>query len=484
MGGRGRDVIRTMLGRRIPLSKDATSRQVYETRRVLYLPDVPAADPIFQETAHAGIRSWLAVPLVIRDKCIGMLTLDSGESNHFTRRHIELAQSFADQVAIAFENARAYIEVTQRAEELETISRIGLAITAGLETRQVLQTLFEQCRQVAQIDSFHVALYDEVSGLVQFPLFYDRGQYRLITPRDIRVRPGLTGYIIRTQETLYLPDSTRLEPRVNVEVVRTGEPYTRSYVGVPLRLRGQVVGVISMQSYQPNAYTAEQIRMLQTVAIQAAITIEKSRLYDQAQLEIVSRRSAERSLREANERLQEQLKQNEQLQALLREQAIRDAVTGLFNRRYLEETLDRELARAERRDSPISIIMMDIDHFKVLNDEFGHKAGDLMLKAIGEMLRAQTRQADVACRYGGEEFVVVMADAKLEEAADRAEGLRASVESLRVSYEYRELRATVSVGVAAYPDHGNTTDIVLRAADAALYAAKAAGRNRVNVFIA
>jgi diguanylate cyclase (GGDEF)-like protein/PAS domain S-box-containing protein len=165
----------------------------------------------------------------------------------------------------------------------------------------------------------------------------------------------------------------------------------------------------------------------------------------------------------------------------LREMSIRDALTGLFNRRYLDETLERELARADREGRPVSVVMMDIDRFKEVNDAFGHRAGDAMLQRLGELLRTQTRLGDVACRYGGEEFVMVLPDMPLETACQRAEAWRVLVDGLRVAYGGVSLHVTLSMGVAAYPVSGRTADAVLTAADNALYTAKAGGRNRIAV---
>jgi diguanylate cyclase (GGDEF)-like protein len=479
VGGRGTTGSYAMVGRLIPLDEGNPARAVYTTRQARIFGDVQSAFEMFRSPPLDHARSWLGVPLVIRDDCIGMLALESVTPDQFTAHHAQLAAAFADQVAIALENSRAYTEIARQVEELETLHRIGLAISAGLDMHQLLRTLAEQCRQVVGIDGFYVALYDSDSKLIRFPLYYDRGGPQTIPPRDIRTDPGVTGYIIQNHQTLYLPDTLDLEPALSAEIMHAGEPYMRSYIGVPLSLRDQVVGVIAMQNSRPAAYTAEQIRLLETLAVQAAIAIENTRLYEQAQQELASRRQVERSLREANARLQAQLVANLALQAQLREQAIRDAVTGLFNRRYLEETLERELSRAARDSQPVSVIMMDIDRFKNLNDAHGHKAGDLMLRAIGDMLRNQTRQADVACRYGGEEFVIVLPGVSLPVAHRRAEQLRASVEELRLDYEHAMLMATVSVGVAVSPDHAVTSDDLLRVADLALYQAKERGRNRV-----
>jgi len=187
-------------------------------------------------------------------------------------------------------------------------------------------------------------------------------------------------------------------------------------------------------------------------------------------------------LAQANEHLQAKLVEIQNLQAQLREQAIRDPLTNLYNRRYMQEIFERELASAQRRKQTVAVIMMDIDRFKRLNDTHGHKAGDLMLQALGNLLQHETRDYDVACRYGGEEFVVVMPGATMETAQRRAEQFRSRFADVRLDYVGTVLQATVSVGVAIFPVHGETSDALLHAADQALYAAKSGGRNRVAVF--
>ena len=198
--------------------------------------------------------------------------------------------------------------------------------------------------------------------------------------------------------------------------------------------------------------------------------------------DITERKDVEKQLRHANRRLQSQLIEIGILQSQLREQAIRDPLTNLFNRRYLEETLDRELSRAAREKYSVCIMMLDIDHFKHVNDNYGHEAGDVMLKAIAGVLAGLSRRGDFACRYGGEEFVVVMTNISPEVAYARAESLRISLNSLRVSYGLHTLSATFSMGLASYPTNGETYESLLRAADKAMYAVKDGGRDHIRSF--
>jgi diguanylate cyclase (GGDEF)-like protein len=173
---------------------------------------------------------------------------------------------------------------------------------------------------------------------------------------------------------------------------------------------------------------------------------------------------------------------NLKLRIFLREQSIRDSLTGLFNRRYLDETLEREFNRAARMQRTVGIIMLDLDHFKRFNDTFGHEAGDTLLQKLGEFLKQHLRGGDIACRYGGEEFILILPEASLEHVQRRAEQIREEVKHLNIQYENAALTTlTLSLGIAIFPEHGETSQQVLSAADAALYTAKGSGRDRVVV---
>jgi diguanylate cyclase (GGDEF)-like protein len=173
---------------------------------------------------------------------------------------------------------------------------------------------------------------------------------------------------------------------------------------------------------------------------------------------------------------------NLRLRATLREQSTRDELTGVYNRRYMEESLDRELHRSVRAREPLGLIMVDLDHFKRFNDEFGHAVGDMVLRLIGDYLQSSIRAEDIACRYGGEEFTIILPRASLVDTQRRAEQLRAGVAALHPEQEGPSLpQITLSIGVAAHPIHGATRDGLLAAADGALYRAKLEGRDRVVV---
>ena len=173
---------------------------------------------------------------------------------------------------------------------------------------------------------------------------------------------------------------------------------------------------------------------------------------------------------------------NLNLRETLRNQSIRDALTGLYNRRYMEEAFERELRRAERAGRPLSVAMLDLDHFKRFNDTFGHAAGDLALRTVADQFKSKMRAGDVVCRYGGEEFVIIFVEMTLQNAIHRMEGFRESIKKLVIEYQGHSLgQLTVSVGIASFPEYGTSPEVLLKAADDALYRAKQNGRDRVIV---
>jgi diguanylate cyclase (GGDEF)-like protein len=173
---------------------------------------------------------------------------------------------------------------------------------------------------------------------------------------------------------------------------------------------------------------------------------------------------------------------NLRLRETLQQQSIRDPLTGLYNRRYLEEALEQAVCRARRDRSPIGAIILDIDHFKQFNDTFGHDAGDLVLQEVAQFLQSRIRGSDIACRYGGEEMTLILPGATLEETVQRAEVMCQELKYLSLRHGGQTLGAiTASFGVASFPQHAVTVATLLQAADAALYQAKWAGRDRVVV---
>lgn len=201
------------------------------------------------------------------------------------------------------------------------------------------------------------------------------------------------------------------------------------------------------------------------------------------QIDITERKQNEKLLEKANEQLRVDMKKIEQLKEELHEQAIHDPLTGLYNRRYLNETLAREITRVERENNSLSVIMSDIDHFKMINDTYGHPVGDKFLMEIASLMKKHTRDSDIVCRYGGEEFLLVFPGTALASAARRAEEIRQQCAEIIIQHEGIDLNVTMSLGVATYPTHGKEAEEIIIKADKALYQSKQSGRNRVTAWV-
>lgn len=185
---------------------------------------------------------------------------------------------------------------------------------------------------------------------------------------------------------------------------------------------------------------------------------------------------------ELEERVRQRTQELQETQEQLREQSIRDALTGLYNRHYLRERLDAEFSRALRKNHPIAFLLMDLDHFKEINDTYGHQAGDQALVAVSNVIASHTRQSDIACRYGGEEFMVIMPEVGLNDAMQRAEYFRKSIADLEIESSGKVIRLTISIGIAIFLTHATDSDAILSMADEAMYQAKQSGRNKIVVY--
>ncbi len=333
---------------------------------------------------------------------------------------------------------KSELELARRAEEFLVINRINTIITSGLDLDHVLKILHEQCSLVVPSDVFYVALYDEITDLIHLPLYFER-EYQTLSPRDVHKQPGITGHVIETKRTLYLPD-VRYQSSNIPSIIRMGGEPTRSYIGIPLVLRDKVIGVMSVQSYEPNAYTTNQIRMLEAVAMQAAIAIENARLYGEVQ------------------RL-----------------AIVDELTGVYNFRGLLELGRREVERARRFNRPLTALFFDIDGFRNFNNIYSHATGNIVLEAVAERCKSVLRSVDILARYGGDEFVILLPETDIPTALGIARRLREEVAATKVDTSHGELSVTISLGVAKLKENMNNIGLLIDHANRAEHRAKEKG---------
>jgi len=275
-----------------------------------------------------------------------------------------------------------------------------------------------------------------------------------------------------TQVTGYLPEEAiGQNPRILKSGLTPPETYRQMWdtLAAGQEWRGEFV------NRKKNGETFHELAMVSSITNSKGLVTH----YVAVKEDITGRKMAEAALVAANQKLQQQMDEIQALQASLREQAIRDPLTNLYNRRYLNEVLPRELARAGRERYPVSMALVDIDNFKQVNDLLGHNAGDLVLQLLAAQLVRESRMSDIVCRLGGDEYLVVLPNTSAEEALGFTERWQAVFRDTRIVIADTPVQVTVSFGVATFPDHGKTGDEIFEAADRAMYQAKAAGRDRV-----
>ncbi len=362
------------------------------------------------------------------------------------------------------ERKRAEEVLSKRSEQIATLNRVMRLLSSTLDLSKVLDMILHEIQQVIPYDSASVWQCRDNTLEIIAAHGFPNSEDLIGTTFNLSSKDNPNTKVIRSRSPLIEGDlsSTYKTPGEGAQP----RYKNRGWMGVPMIIGDRVTGMLAFDKNVPNFYTQEQSQFALAFAAQAAIAIENARLYSDAQKELVERIEAEDKL----------LK----LQKELEEQAIRDSLTGLYNRRFLDETLSRELSRAERDKYSVSVVMLDLDHFKMFNDTYGHDVGDMMLKQLGKLLSSQVRAGDIACRYGGEEFVVVMPKASLSVAKQRANDWRQKFATQVLIHQGEVLNATLSAGVAVFPLHGTSSEEIIRKADQAMYSAKAAGRNLVN----
>ena len=437
----------------IPLGKGLVSHLIRTRQPLLINQDYPRRSQelgVVRVPQAQGMdlpKSWLGVPMIVGDQVIGAIGVHNMDREHaFTENDVRFWTLLASTVGAAIRNAQLLAETQRSAEQMAALNRISLAITDGLGLNRLLPTLHEQCRQIAAVDAFSVTLYDKTTELLLPVYFWKNGKLLQLPPNHTKTRPGFTGYIIQTRQSLYLADALDPNHPPPVSIIRVeGEP-TRTILGVPLIVGNQVVGVIAIQSNQPHAFTPQQIRMFEMFTVQAAIAVQNSQLYEQVQ-----------------------------------NMAITDELTGLPNRRVLFEKGESEIARALRFGHPLAVMMVDIDHFKEVNDRFGHSIGDQVLRQMANAFREKLRVTDTAARYGGEEFVVLLPETDDQTARLTAERLRTYIPHMIAEKEQLPT-VTISLGIAMLDQDTHDFSKLVAHADQALYESKNSGRNRTTVW--
>jgi diguanylate cyclase (GGDEF)-like protein len=405
-----------------------------KAKRPLYVPDFT------KDTRYAPwgrkTRSELAVPLMVRDEMVGVLDCQSENPNHFDPETVDLLTLFSTQASMALQNAQLYSLERRRASQLEAINAIAREATVAVDLKELLAKSCHKIQKAFQVSHVSLLLKDDEDLILRA----QHGELTLRIPEGGRLhaQAGPWGRALQESRTLLEND---------VQATTDGAEIYRETVArmcIPLVSFGQTLGVLVLSSSRAGSFNTSDIQPLESVADICATAIQNAHYVER-----------------------------------VKQLAYLDGLTGIFNRRYFEIRIEEEMERARRFETGMAVIMVDIDQFKRLNDEFGHLLGDEVLRQVSSIFYAQLRKIDVVCRYGGEEFAILLSQTSLQHAVGVAEKLRKLVETWQFPGVPRPV--TISAGTASYPDHGATRDELVKAADAGLYAAKQAGRNCVRV---
>lgn len=402
-------------------------------KRPVYAPDV-SVDSRYINCARTT-RSEIAIPLMVRDEVVGVLDCQSENLNHFNNETIDLLTLFSTQASMALQNARLYSLERRRAQQLEAINAIAQQTTLVLDVNDLLATVCNLVQQAFHADHVSVLLREE-DDLV---LRAQQGSLTLRMMEGGRLPSGADswGRCLATGLTLIEDD---LQGKTSACFYT--ETVSRMYI--PLVSFGQSLGILMLDSRTRGAFQPADRQPLESVADICATAIQNAHYVER-----------------------------------VKQLAYIDGLTGIFNRRFFEMRISEEMERARRFNAGMSMIMIDIDQFKKLNDEFGHLLGDEVLRQVSSLFHQQLRKIDVVCRYGGEEFAILLSQTDPQYSLSIAEKLRRVVESWQFPGVPRSV--SISAGVASFPEHGTTRDELMKAADAGLYAAKQNGRNCVVV---
>ncbi len=387
------------------------------------------------------VSSFIAAPILNGGTLEGVIALDSPDSEAFTDQDKEALSRFAGLALYLLQNAREYQEVDFAAKNFAAMHRISTEVSASLDLKTILEKLALLSHEILPYDYLTVS-FMEGDDKVRFKTL--KGYDGITLPRGpLALSGSLLEWIVENRQPLSFCDLDQRTDRLPIFPAKELQAGCRSFLGIPFLSQDKVLGVLTLASRQPDAISGYQQHMLSIIANQVAVNIANARLHH-----------------------------------MMQQMATTDGLTGLINHRHFQEKADTELARAARYAEPVSVLLFDIDHFKKVNDTYGHPAGDSVLKQVARILKEAVRTSDIAARYGGEEFVSLLVNTDLEGARVMAERIRSSIEKNKFVLDGKNIPVTVSVGYSSFPADGKEKGVLIEKADQALYYAKGHGRNQ------
>ena len=384
------------------------------------------------------VQSLMVLPLVSDEKHIGVVQVGFIDSHVFTSEEITLGEQAAGLVALALTRLRSLELAQRRAHEAETLRKASLALTSSLELQQVLNSILTHIEQVLPYESACVFLIDgdylKVGAVKNLDVPGNIYQLRFTREDDLSVE------IQKTLRPVILTDA-QADPRYK----RWGDTdYVRGWLGVPLVADQDLLGILTLDRREANSFSPDEVELALGFANHAAIAI-----------------------------------QNATLHSAVQHLAITDPLTGVYNRRGFFELAIKIMASALRSKHPLSILMIDIDFFKKVNDQYGHDEGDVVLQEVTARCNQILREGDLICRYGGEEFTILLPDSDLTGAYRAAQRLYAHIVHEPIEGRSAKISITISIGIATLSEDCTSLEALLKRADLALYSAKQKGRNRI-----
>jgi diguanylate cyclase (GGDEF)-like protein/PAS domain S-box-containing protein len=339
---------------------------------------------------------------------------------------------------------KAEAQIREYADQLEALFNIGLAASRTLDIKELMENVLDKVLNVTGFDAGGIFLFDQQNKTVNLRAYRRVSEVLIKRVERMKFNEGFTGLVARSGKPIIVQDVDG-DPRF--KKIGIGSEDIHSFAIVPILSKEQVRGVIIIGSRTTNQFSPSTARLLDTITMQIGMAVDNAQLYERA-LHL----------------------------------AFTDNLTGLYNRRYLLDQLDRELARAHRNESSLSLVMIDLDGLKTINDTLGHNQGDIVLKKVGMILKRNTRASDVAARWGGDEFLLLAPDTDTEGARVIGERIRAQVHSCRLKLSGEETPISISVGVTTYPVNASSVSELIKGADEAMYNAKGLGKNQVCVY--
>ena len=399
----------------------------------------------FSGRKKSVIRSLLAVPILDKDRLEGVLSVESEHLNYFAEDAEKALSSFAAQIAQTIRMARLAKEREERALEFQAFYRASKELASTIEFEEIVDKLHVLCAEIVPYDFSAVAVWQEPGDLYSVYQWTSQKEPALIQndlPNDGR---SWISWFLNNREEPFILTKTQLNLQQMPLLFEKEElPSLSTFLAAPMRHQQNRIGALLLGSKQEEAFSSHQARVISILCNQAAVSLENSSIIHK-----------------------------------MEELAITDGLTGLFNHRYFQEAFLRELERAERQNQKLTLLIMDIDHFKGFNDSFGHPAGDFILKSLAQLLKKNARKIDVLARYGGEEFATLLPGIDKKNARKTAERWRRNVQRATFKSGGQSFAITLSIGFVTFPEDGQGKIELIEKADRGLYDAKENGRNQV-----